>query len=46
MEIVRAAVQEVFGPLDPREDIQIERLSSLFLDVRRKVEGATPQERK
>ena len=43
---VEAAVKEVFGPLNPREDISLERLSSLILDVRRKVEGATPEERR
>lgn len=46
MEKVQSAVKEVFGPLNPREDIYLERLSSLILDVRRKVEGATPEERK
>ena len=43
---VEPAVKEVFGPLNPREDISLERLSSLILDVRRKVEGATPEERR
>lgn len=46
MEKVQSAVKEVFGPLNPREDIYLERLSSLILDVRRRVEGATPEERK
>lgn len=46
MARVEAAVKEVFGPLNPREDISLERLSSLILDVRRKVEGATPEERR
>ena len=45
-EKVQAAVIEVFGPLNPRDDIGLERLSSLILDVRRNVEGATPEERK
>ncbi|KAK3169406.1 hypothetical protein OEA41_008789 [Lepraria neglecta] len=43
---VETAVKEVFGPLNPREDISLERMSSLILDVRRKVEGATPEERR
>lgn len=45
MEKVQAAVRDVFGPLNPREDISLERLSSLILDVRRKIEGATTEER-
>ena len=43
---VETAVKEVFGPLNPREDISLERLSSLILEVRRNVEGATPEERR
>ena len=43
---VEVAVTEIFGPLNPREDISLERMSSLILDVRRKVEGATPEERR
>ncbi|KAI9791166.1 MAG: peroxin [Piccolia ochrophora] len=45
MEEVRAAVKEVFGPLNPREDISLARLSDLTLQVRRKIEGATSEER-
>ncbi|MCJ1260184.1 peroxin [Lobaria immixta] len=45
MEKVQAAVKDVFGPLNPREDIPLERLSSLILDIRRKIEGATTKER-
>lgn len=46
MEKVETAVKEVFGPLNPREDISPEQLSSLIVDVRKKVEGATPEDRK
>jgi peroxin-3 len=46
MEKVQAAVIEIFGPLNPREDIGPQRLSNLILDVRKIVEGATPEERK
>jgi peroxin-3 len=46
METVIQAVKEVFGPLNPREDITLERLAELILDVRKKVEGATEEERK
>lgn len=46
MEKVRAAVKEVFGTLNPREEITIERLSELTLEVRKKVEGATEEERR
>ena len=43
---VEAAVKEVFGPIKPSEELDIQRLSSLILDVRRKVEGTTPEERR
>lgn len=46
MEKVEVAVKEVFGPLNPREDISLERLSSLVVDVRKRVEGASPEDRK
>lgn len=43
---VENAIKEVFGSVNPREDIPLERFSSLVLDVRKAVEGATPEERK
>ena len=43
---VESAVKDVFGPLNPREDISTERLSSLILNVRGKFEGATKEERR
>jgi peroxin-3 len=46
MEKVRAAVEEVFGSLNPRDDITLARFSELILEVRKKVEGATEQERR
>lgn len=46
MEDVRVAVEEVFGPLNPREDITLNKLSELILDVRKRVEGATEEDRK
>ena len=46
MEKVEAAVKEVFGPLNPREDISFEKLSSLLVEVRKKVEGSTEEERR
>ncbi|RAO73679.1 uncharacterized protein BHQ10_009691 [Talaromyces amestolkiae] len=46
MENVRVAVEEVFGPLNPREDITLNKLSELMLDVRKRVEGATEEDRK
>lgn len=45
-EEVEAAVKEVFGSIDPREDISFDRLSELTLQVRKKVEGETPKERR
>ncbi|KAL2375234.1 peroxin 3 [Blastomyces gilchristii SLH14081] len=46
MEKVKEAVEEVFGPVNPRVDITQERLSELTLAVRKKVEGATEEERR
>lgn len=46
MEKVDAAVKEVFGPLNPREDISLERLSHLVVEVRKKIEGSTEEERR
>ncbi|KAF9733497.1 hypothetical protein PMIN06_009122 [Paraphaeosphaeria minitans] len=46
MEKVRVAVKDVFGTLNPREEITIERLSELTLEVRKRVEGATEEERR
>lgn len=43
---VMAAVKEVFGGVNIREDISLERLSDLIMQVRKKVEGATEQERR
>lgn len=46
MKEVQAAVTEVFGPLNPREDIALPKLSELALEVRKRVEGKTEAERK
>ena len=46
MANVEDAVREVFGSVNPREEIPLEKISSLILDVRRVVEGATPEERR
>ncbi|KAJ5381699.1 uncharacterized protein N7496_004127 [Penicillium cataractarum] len=43
---VQPAVEEVFGPLNPREDISLAKLSELTLQIRRKVEGNTEEERR
>ncbi|KAG4431506.1 hypothetical protein IFR05_013003 [Cadophora sp. M221] len=43
---VEAAVKDVFGALNPRDDISMQRFSELTLEVRKKVEGATEAERK
>jgi peroxin-3 len=45
MNKVVQAVQEVFGPINPREELTLERLSALAVDVRKKIEGATQEER-
>lgn len=46
MEEVQSAIVHVFGPVNPTKEIQFEQLSSLILDVRRRVEGETPEQRK
>ncbi|KAK2801694.1 hypothetical protein FQN50_007607 [Emmonsiellopsis sp. PD_5] len=46
MEKVKEAVEEVFGTINPREDFTPERLSELTLAVRKKVEGATEDDRR
>ncbi|KAF1933584.1 peroxisomal membrane protein [Didymella exigua CBS 183.55] len=46
IEKVRVAVKDVFGLLNPREEITIERLSELTLEVRKRVEGSTEEERR
>ncbi|KAK4570096.1 peroxin [Recurvomyces mirabilis] len=45
MENVMEAVKEVFGQVNIREDLTMERLSELLIEVRRKIEGATSEER-
>jgi hypothetical protein len=46
MQRVEAAVRDVFGPVDPRESVSLERLAALTLDVRKRVEGSTKAERR
>jgi peroxin-3 len=46
MDKVRGVVKDVFGTLNPREEITIERLSELTLEVRKRIEGATEAERR
>ncbi|KAK2751587.1 peroxin [Onygenales sp. PD_40] len=46
MDKVKEAVEEVFGTINPREDFTPERLSELALAVRKKVEGATEDDRR
>ncbi|KAL6713063.1 peroxin [Lecanora helva] len=46
LQKVEPAVREVFGPRKPNEEISLETMSGLILDVRRKVEGANPEERR
>lgn len=45
MDKVRTAVEEVFGPVSPTEGLSSDRLRELVLEVRKRVEGATEQER-
>ncbi|KAI4704917.1 hypothetical protein J4E89_009502 [Alternaria sp. Ai002NY15] len=46
IEKVRSAVKDVFGLVNPREEMTLERLSELTLEVRKRVEGATEEERR
>lgn len=46
MDQVRVAVSEVFGPLNPREDITLTKLSECTLRIRKIVEGSTELERR
>lgn len=46
MNEVRAAVSETFGPLNPREDISLSMLSELTVQIRKRVEGSTEEERR
>lgn len=46
MERVQAAVSETFGPLNPREDISVSKLSELTVQIRMNVEGSTEEERR
>ena len=43
---VETAVKEVFGPLNPREELTFQRLSELIIETRKKIEGETTQQRK
>ena len=44
MQRVMSAVKDVFGGVNIREDITLERLADLIMQVRRKVEGSTEEE--
>lgn len=46
MERVQPVVEEFFGPLNPRDDISLDKLSELTLEIRKKVEGSTETERR
>ena len=43
---VEGAVKEVFGTVNPREDVTLEKLSEMTIAVRKVVEGATEEERR
>jgi peroxin-3 len=46
MNEVEAAVKEVFGPLTPREDVSMDKLSELIIEVRKRVEGENDEDRR
>jgi peroxin-3 len=43
---VESAVRSVFGTLNPRDLISFERFSELTMEVRKQIEGSTPEERR
>ena len=46
MNRVESAVRTVFGSLSPRDLVSFDRFSELTMEVRKLVEGATPEERR
>ncbi|KXS99131.1 hypothetical protein AC579_2665 [Pseudocercospora musae] len=46
LDRVMVAVREVFGSVHIREDVTLERMADLIMQVRRKVEGSTEEERR
>ncbi|GJN68790.1 peroxin [Purpureocillium lilacinum] len=46
MHRVESAVRTVFGSLSPRDLVSFERFGELTMEVRKLVEGATPEERR
>lgn len=46
MERVQPVVEELFGPLNPRDDISLDKLSELTLEIRKRVEGSTEADRR
>lgn len=46
MDEVQAAVSEAFDPLNPREDISLSKLSELTVQIRKRVEGSTEEQRR
>ncbi|KAL9091916.1 MAG: hypothetical protein Q9165_004668 [Trypethelium subeluteriae] len=46
MEKVQEVVIDIFGPLNLREEISMEKLSQLTLELRKKIEGATEEDRR
>lgn len=46
MNEVEAAVKDVFAPLTPRDNVTFEKLSELVVEVRKKIEGSSEEERR
>ncbi|KAK3717751.1 peroxin [Vermiconidia calcicola] len=46
MDRVMGAVKEVFGGVNIRDDVSLDRLRDLIMQVRKKVEGATEEDRR
>jgi peroxin-3 len=45
MTAVIKAVKDVFGPVKPNEELTLEKLSELCVEVRKRFEGSTEEER-
>jgi peroxin-3 len=45
-EKITVAVNRSFGPVNPRDDITLERLSGLIIEVRKAIEGESEEERR
>ena len=43
---VETAVEEIFAPINPREELSFEKLTQLVLETRKRIEGSSEEERR